>query len=73
MTPVLIIITSDFVICTDSDTPEGAWCLASRSSNLPGVMPQQVPNVFQLGILTSQKPQLGQSLFASRRATISGF
>ena len=58
MTHVLFIIISDFVIYTDSDTPDGAWCLATRSFNLPGVMPLGVPSVFQLGLLTSQKPML---------------
>ena len=73
MTPVLFIITSDLIIYTDSDTPEGAWCLATRSFNLPDVMSLGVPSVFQLGLLTSQRPQLKQGLFASLRTTSSGF
>ena len=36
-------------------------------------MPPGLPSVLQLGLLTSQKPQLKQGLFASLRATSSGF
>ena len=36
-------------------------------------MPLGVPSVFQQGLLTSQRPQLKQSLYASLRTTSSGF
>ena len=43
----------------------GAWCPATRSFNLPGVMPLGEPSVFQLGLSISQRTQLKQGLFAS--------
>ena len=52
MRPVLFIITYNYVIYADSDTPEGA-----RSFNLSGVMPLGEPSIFLLGFLTSQRPQ----------------
>ena len=36
-------------------------------------MPLVVPNVFQLGLLTSQRPQIKQGICASLRTTSSGF
>ena len=36
-------------------------------------MPLGLPSSFQLGLLTSQRPQLQQGLFASLRTTSSGF
>ena len=36
-------------------------------------MPLGVPSVSQLGLLTSQRPQIKQGLFASLRTTSSGF
>ena len=57
----------------DTDTPEGAYCRGTRSFNLTGVVPLGVPSVFQLGLLTSQRPQLKQDLFAFPRTISSGF
>ena len=62
----------NFQIFLISSTPEGAWCLTTRSFNLQGVMPLGVPSVSQLGLLTSQRPQLRQGFFASLRTTSSG-
>ena len=36
-------------------------------------IPMRVPGVSQPGLLTSQRPEMEQSLFASQRTTFSGF
>ena len=57
---------------SESCTPEGACCPATRSFNLPRLLAAGVPDVFQPCLLTSQRPGLKQGLFASLWRTFSG-